>query len=63
MKKKIVITSVQPNSAATDAGIEPGDLLLSVNGWQITDIIDYRFLTADSELLVERGKRMGKSGK
>jgi len=59
MKKKIVITNVQPNSAATDAGIEPGDLLLSVNGQHITDIFDYRFLTADSNLLVEIEKKNG----
>ena len=57
--KKIIITGVQPNSAATDAGIEPGDLLLSVNRQQITDIFDYRFLTTDSNLLVEIEKKNG----
>ena len=59
MKKKIVITSVQPNSAAMEAGIEPGDLLLTVNGQQITDIFDYRFLTTDSNIILEIGKWNG----
>ena len=59
MKRSIIIDKVQPNSAAMDAGIEPGDLLLAVNGQQITDIFDYRFITADSSLLVEVEKKNG----
>ncbi len=59
MKGKIVIDKVQPDSAAMDAGIEPGDLLLTVNGQNIGDIFDYRFLTADSRLLVEIEKKNG----
>jgi len=59
MKKNIVIDKVQPDSAAMDAGIEPGDILLTVNGQHITDIFDYRFLTADSNLLVEVQKKNG----
>lgn len=59
MEKKIVIDRVLPDSAATDAGIEPGDILLSVNGQKISDIFDYRFLTADSDLVVEIEKKNG----
>lgn len=59
MKKKIVIANVQPNSAAMETGIEPGDILLSVNGRQITDIFDYRFLVADPNIVVEIGKKNG----
>ena len=59
MKRSIIIDKVQPNSAAMDAGIEPGDLLLAVNGQQITDIFDYRFITADSSLLVKVEKKNG----
>ncbi len=59
MKKSIVIDKVIPNSAAMDAGIEPGDLLLTVNEQQITDIFDYRFLTAESDLVVEVKKKNG----
>ena len=59
MKRNIIIDKVRPDSAAMDAGIEPGDILLAVNGQQITDIFDYRFLTADSNLLVEVKKQNG----
>ena len=59
MKDKIVISNVQPNSAAMEAGIEPGDLLLTVNGQHITDIFDYRFLTADTDIFLEIGKKNG----
>ncbi len=59
MKKKILINKVMPDSAATDAGLEPGDMLLSVNGQSIVDIFDYRFLTADSRLLLEIEKKNG----
>lgn len=58
-KKPIIIKSVEPDSAAMEAGIEPGDFLLSVNGQAITDIFDYRFLTTDSRLLVEVEKSNG----
>ncbi len=58
-KKPIIIKSVEPDSAAMEAGIEPCDFLLSVNGQAITDIFDYRFLTTDSRLLVEVEKRDG----
>ncbi len=59
MEKRIIITEVQPDSAAHEAGIEPGDFLLSVNGQSIQDIFDYRFLTADTHLLIEIEKRNG----
>lgn len=59
MGKRIIVYAVEPDSAAHDAGIEPGDVLLSVNGQQIQDIFDYRFLTADSNLLIEIEKRDG----
>ena len=44
---KNVITSVMPDSIAEEVGIEENDILLSVNGEKIVDIIDYRFLTND----------------
>ena len=46
---KNVITSVMPDSIAEEVGIEENDILLSVNGEKIVDIIDYRFLTNDEE--------------
>jgi putative radical SAM enzyme (TIGR03279 family) len=58
-KNQIVISAVLQNSAAQDAGIEPGDLLLSVNGQKVQDIFDYRFLTTNDDLLVEVEKSSG----
>jgi len=58
-KNRIAIQSVQPDSAAKDADIEAGDILLSINGQEISDIFDYRFLTTDKNLLVEIEKKNG----
>ncbi|MBC6413508.1 MAG: Do family serine endopeptidase [Chromatiales bacterium] len=41
-KKGVVITEVQPGSAAEKAGIEPGDIILSVNGKAIENSADIR---------------------
>ena len=41
-EKGVVITEVAPNSAAEKAGIEPGDIILSVNGKVIEDSADIR---------------------
>ncbi len=56
---RVVIYRVEPDSAAMDAGIEPGDFLLSVNGQAVEDIFDYRFLTTDTNLLLEIEKKNG----
>ena len=47
------IASVAPGTAAARAGLRPGDRLLSVNGHRLRDVIDFRFYTADDELLLE----------
>ena len=56
---KNVITSVMPDSIAAEVGIEVNDILLSVNGEKIVDIIDYRFLTNDEEIVLEIQKPNG----
>lgn len=53
MKQRIKISGVRHNSAAYHAGIVPGDLLLTVNGQKIQDIFDYRFLAADSHIVLD----------
>jgi putative radical SAM enzyme (TIGR03279 family) len=58
-RNRIIICRVEPDSAAMDAGIEPGDFLLSINGQMIVDIFDYRFLTTDTELVIEIEKKNG----
>lgn len=47
-----VIRSVSPGSIAWEMEIEPGDVLLAVNGQSPEDVFDYRYLINDETLLV-----------
>lgn len=47
------VSRVHPNSIAAELGIEPGTELRSVNGREIADFLDWEFLTADEELVIE----------
>ena len=53
----VEIRGVQPGSPAAKAGVCPGDLLLTVNGEPIRDVLDYRFFATDPHcvLTVSRG--------
>ena len=46
------IAAVEAGSIADELGIEPGDLLLSVDGHEIEDIFDYQFYVEEEELLL-----------
>ena len=52
----VIITDVLPKSRAERAGILPRDLLISIDGKEIRDVLDYRFYLAnrDITLLVNR---------
>ena len=52
-----VISKVYKDSIADELGIEVGDLLISINGEPIHDIIEYRFLLSDEYLEVEIQKQ------
>ena len=52
-----VISKVYKDSIADELGIEVGDLLFSINGEPIHDIIEYRFLLSDEYLEVEIQKQ------
>ena len=56
VKKEHKIERIEKNSAAEEMGIEPGDVLLAVNGEAIEDIFDYQYLTQDEyvEVLIRR---------
>lgn len=58
-KNKIKICTVLPDSIAEEAGIEAGDMLLSINGESIKDIFDYRYYQASEEVLLEIEKPDG----
>jgi len=61
MKKKHehIIQSVRPGSIAEELGIEPGDILLEIDGQVIEDIFDYQFCVESEELLVVIRKANG----
>ena len=48
-----IITGVDPGSPAAKAGLKPGDTLISVNGHEIRDVLDYRFYCESARLLLE----------
>src|ERR1041385_6109476 len=47
------VKRVEEGSIGDELGIVPGTELLSVNGRQLADFLDWEFLTADEELVVE----------
>ena len=47
------ICSVDPGSPAERAGVRPGDVLLSINGHPILDVLDYRFHSEAARLRLE----------
>ncbi|MBC7088240.1 MAG: DUF512 domain-containing protein [Tissierellales bacterium] len=53
------ITEVLKDSIASEIGIEPGDELLKINNQTIKDIIDYKYLISDENLIIEIKKPNG----
>jgi len=47
------VSRVHPDTIASELGIEPGTEIGSVNGREIADFLDWEFLTADDELVIE----------
>ncbi|EOD01279.1 DUF512 domain-containing protein [Caldisalinibacter kiritimatiensis] len=54
-----IIKEVLQNSIAEELGIEKGDILLAINGQEIKDIIDYKFLISDEYVEVTIEKQNG----
>ncbi len=54
------ITDVIPKSRAAKAGIRPDDLLLTINGKEIHDVLDYRFYLTERQirLTIHRGEKL-----
>ena len=54
----VKIRDVIPNGIAARAGVLSGDTLVSINGHEIRDVLDYRFYLTDTtvQLALERGK-------
>src|SRR3954469_20501412 len=47
------VRGIQDGSIAEELGIVPGTELLTVNGRELTDFLDWEFLTADEDLAIE----------
>lgn len=59
MRNKAVVKTVDDDSVAFDCGIEPGDVILSINGKEIVDILDFKYYTSDEFYTVEVEKKDG----
>ena len=55
------VKAVQDASIAEELGIAPGTELLTVNGRELVDFLDWEFLTADEELVIEARQPDGES--
>lgn len=53
------ISYVEPGSLAEEAGIVPGDKLISINGHDFHDILEYRYLVSEYEVELEILKENG----
>ncbi len=53
------VASVQPGSIAAELEITPGTEIRSVNGQALADFLDWEFLTADDELVLEGRDQTG----
>jgi putative radical SAM enzyme (TIGR03279 family) len=49
----VKVSRIDKDSIADELGIVPGTELLSVNGRPLADFLDWEFLTADEELVIE----------
>ena len=54
-----IIEKVIKGSIAEELEIEPGDILIAINGNKVKDIIDYKFLISDEYVEVEIEKQNG----
>ncbi|MBZ4664050.1 MAG: hypothetical protein JG776_1765 [Caloramator sp.] len=58
-RKNIVVTDVARNSIAQKYGIEPFDEIISINGVDVLDTIEYRYITTDSNINIKLKKKNG----
>lgn len=56
---KNIIEEVYKDSIAEEIGLEIGDVLLSINGKPVKDILEYKYLISDNEVVVAIEKRDG----
>ncbi|MBQ8509771.1 MAG: DUF512 domain-containing protein [Clostridia bacterium] len=56
----VTITGVEPASPAAKHKIQPGDILISINGHDIRDVLDYQFRLCEKKvvLTIHRGEEL-----
>jgi putative radical SAM enzyme (TIGR03279 family) len=59
----IEVAAVQQGSAGARAGIRPGDRVLTVNGREVRDTLDFQFLCGDEEADLRLRRQGGRSRK
>ncbi|WP_017295805.1 TIGR03279 family radical SAM protein [Geminocystis herdmanii] len=59
--KPALISRIIPDSIASEMGFEAGDSIVTINGLQPRDLIDYQFFCADEYLELEVIDKRGKS--
>ncbi len=59
MARGVEIQVVHEGTIAEDVGIETGDRVIAINGENVNDILDYRYLVTDAKLEILIGKRDG----
>ena len=47
-----VIAKIAPGSIGEELELQPGDTVISINGQEIKDIFDYRYLCDDEEIVL-----------
>ncbi len=45
-----VISQIEPGGIAEELGLQPGDVVLAIDGFPLRDVIDYRFAIADERI-------------
>ncbi len=53
------IKYIEPDSIAEELGLEPGDIIEKINGIEIKDVLDYRFLMNDEDITLTVRTKQG----
>ncbi len=53
------VSFIEPGGIAEEVGIEPGDVIIAVNGQPLQDLIDFRYLCAEESIELEVVKTSG----
>ena len=59
----VTITEVAKNSRAARKGVAVGDVLVSINGREISDVLDYRFFLTNTEVTLSLLRNDAVTGK